>query len=214
MIAVIDCHVDPEDRGAPRLLRQLQKAATQRLFAVYHALDSSLPHWKEVDAIVISGSKTSAFDQSPWVVALEKLLAKAHQGRLPILGICFGHQLLIRAIYGKENLCPSKNPERGWITVQQTTESLLWKGIDPTLWVPANHGEEVTQLPPQARILARSTQCDVQAFHIEASRTYGVQFHPEKADERPELEGPCLQILKNFLESIYDDKETKIKKMA
>ena len=97
----------------------------------------------------------------------------------PYLGICLGHQLLADATGGRVGL--AKNPEVGVLTVSSTEagrrDPLLSALPDP-MTVLQWHGAEVTEIPTNAEILAKSDVCPVQAFRV-GQHAYGFQCHVE-----------------------------------
>jgi len=119
------------------------------------------------DAIVLTGSVESVTRALPWAEAEAAFLRRADAAGVPILGICFGGQLLAHAFGGTVRRMPTK--EIGWVEVDST---------DPD--VPAGpwfawHEDEFMP-PPGAEVLARTDIC-VQAFRL--GPHLGVQFHPE-----------------------------------
>ena len=137
-------------------------------------------------ALVVLGGHQSAYprqDGTPaeaWFPALESLLRHAVRERVPTLGICLGAQLLATAHNG--SVAPAATgPEIGpaLIAKRDAAESDPLFGPLPMLpdvlhW----HGDEVTELPLGAVLLATSTGSPVQAFRL-GSAAWGVQFHPE-----------------------------------
>ncbi|GAB3249263.1 type 1 glutamine amidotransferase [Kineosporia babensis] len=116
-------------------------------------------------AVVVLGSKESAYDASvPWLEWERTELRRHLDAGRPLLGICFGAQLLAQLTGG--SVAAARSPERGWIDVEGSPLTGSWFA-----W----HGDEIT-VPPQAQVLARSSAC-VQAFQV--GPHLGVQFHPE-----------------------------------
>jgi GMP synthase (glutamine-hydrolysing) len=125
--------------------------------------------------IVLSGGPSSVYgDDVPTLdVALLEL-------GVPVLGICYGMQLIAHARGGK--VVPGKREYgRAELTLRETGE--LFAGFTPaepvTVW--ASHGDHVNAPPPGFRTLAATVDLPVAAFQAEAAPVYGVQFHPEVA---------------------------------
>lgn len=130
---------------------------------------AELPAADEVDAIVVLGSPDGAWDDSlPWLADEIALIGDADRLGTPVLGICFGGQLLARALGGRAEA--DTGGEHGWTAVE-TDEP---RTIAPGPWLQF-HSDSFTA-PPGAELLARSPACD-QAFR--AGPHLGVQFHPE-----------------------------------
>lgn len=129
--------------------------------------------------VVVTGSSASVAEPRPWMDrAGDWLLRVAH--RTPVLGVCFGHQLLARALGGLVERNP-RGPEVGTGEVELTPQGLrdpLFAGLGTPLLVQQHHQDHVPAAPPGAVVLARNAHSPVQAFaHGENIRA--VQFHPE-----------------------------------
>jgi GMP synthase (glutamine-hydrolysing) len=139
----------------------------------------SLPSPGEVDGVVVTGSLASVTRLAPWMSALgDWLLATAE--RAPVLGVCFGHQLLGRALGGRVERNP-RGPEAGTRAVALTAEGRadpLFAGVPGRLLVQQSHSDHVPAVPPGAVRLAGNDHTPVQAFG-HGSRLRAVQFHPE-----------------------------------
>jgi GMP synthase (glutamine-hydrolysing) len=139
-----------------------------------------LPDAALVRAVVISGSGAMVTDGSGWIEATAAWLRGAAERGLPMLGICFGHQLLAHALGG----CVDDNPngiEVGTVQVDWMPEARgdwLFEGLSGQSLVQASHRQSVLALPPGARWLARSLLERHHAFAW-GDHVWGVQFHPE-----------------------------------
>jgi GMP synthase-like glutamine amidotransferase len=123
------------------------------------------------DAVVLFGAPWSVYDTATigtWVGAEIEFARSAIALGVPVLGICFGGQLLASAIGGTVEAAPA--PEIGWIPVAEDPSGL----IDPGPWF-AWHFDRFT-VPPGVPVLSRTALAD-QAFCV--GRTLGLQFHPE-----------------------------------
>ena len=130
--------------------------------------------------IVLSGSLTRATDSSPWVSDLENFTLKVIQKKIPLLGVCFGHQIIARALGGLEYVGKGKTPEFGWTKLEVQNKSQLFDGLPDRFYSFSSHYDEVKRLPPGSKLLATSELCPVQAFEGLESPFWGIQFHPEK----------------------------------
>jgi len=136
-----------------------------------------LPDFEGFAGLVVSGSSANVPTREPWIVNLERYLARAFAARLPIFGICFGHQLLGQALGG----LVTKNPrgrEIGSVSVQVLAADPLLAESASEFAANMTHVDSVVRLPPGARVLARSA-LDEHAMVYFGERAWGVQFHPE-----------------------------------
>lgn len=133
----------------------------------------------DADAIVILGSAASVHDRFDWLAALRRWLEPVVSGQvpLPLLGICFGHQL-IGHIAGAE--VGFLREDRSKLTAVQTTRFLgsnIWP--DGEKIVVASHREEVKTVPPGYRVVASRAESQRDAFEHESLPIFTTQFHPE-----------------------------------
>jgi GMP synthase-like glutamine amidotransferase len=127
---------------------------------------------RDYDMIVSLGSEFAAFDDIPWIRREEAMLRDAHEADVPILGVCFGGQLLAKTLGGES--FRSDQSEIGWLPVNSRDEELIPAGP----WFQW-HFDSFT-LPPGAELLADSP-VGPQAYTI--GRSIGTQFHPEVTPE-------------------------------
>jgi GMP synthase (glutamine-hydrolysing) len=127
----------------------------------------------------MTGSPLSVTEPTEWMQRAAETMLEAGERGLPVLGVCFGHQLLASRL----GAAVSRNPngrELGTVEVQLTPEGRahpLFHGCPERLEVQATH-EDQAALPPGATLLATNTFCAMQAFAW-GPRVLGVQFHPE-----------------------------------
>ncbi len=145
-------------------------------------------------AFVLSGGPASVYDDGapslpPYVL----------QSRLPVLGICYGMQLLTQAFGGQVELSHSR--EYGSARVHRVSESPLFEGLEGELPVWMSHGDRVSKLPEGFTVLAASDNAPAAAMG--RGKLLGLQFHPEVA-HTPQ----GTRILANFLFNIADLRAT------
>ncbi|MEO6603232.1 MAG: gamma-glutamyl-gamma-aminobutyrate hydrolase family protein, partial [Polyangiaceae bacterium] len=136
-----------------------------------------LPDFEQFSGMIISGSAANVPTREPWIVHVERYLARAVASGLPTFGICFGHQLLGQALGG----LVSKNPhglEVGTVSLQVLAEDSLLAESKREFSVNMTHIDSLVTLPPGARVLARTAK-DEHALVYFGERAWGVQFHPE-----------------------------------
>ena len=139
-----------------------------------------LPGLGDFSHLVHTGSALSINDDPPFLAGALALVRAAVVAGLPLLGICYGHQLLARAVVGRQAVrrCPA-GPEIGWLPVDFTAEGQALFGALGCSVIWQFHHDEVVTPPPGALVVASSPHTAVQAFHDPVRRLTGTQFHPE-----------------------------------
>lgn len=140
------------------------------------------PDFDNIDAVVSLGGPMNIGDPGhPWMAQEIDYLKKAHDRRLPIVGICLGAQLIAKALGGEIGPMDNGAAEVGLRPVKTLsaghTETVL-AGIPWTSWQMHTHAQEVKALPPGATLLQSSDKCKVQSFRA-GVRTFGFQYHFE-----------------------------------
>jgi GMP synthase (glutamine-hydrolysing) len=132
------------------------------------------------DGLVITGSPRSLVEREPWMDDAAAFVHRADDAGVPVLGVCFGHQLIGYAYGGSVQ----KNPngwEVGTVDVQLTDDGArdpLFAGLPRTLRVNQSHRDEVGALGPSLKRLAHGSHTGNQALAA-GTHVRGVQFHPE-----------------------------------
>ncbi|MBT2569725.1 glutamine-hydrolyzing GMP synthase [Planococcus sp. ISL-110] len=122
--------------------------------------------------IIFSGGPNSVYDKNAFSVD-EAIFEMG----LPILGICYGMQLM--ALHLKGNVEKSSNREYGKAELKLTKESKIFKDLPEEQIVWMSHGDLVTAAPPGFEVIGTSSGCPIASMADESRRFYGVQFHPE-----------------------------------
>lgn len=154
-----------------------------------------LPSWataqeikgRDPGAVILSGGPASVTD--PGAPTLNPTVLELG---VPILGICYGLQLLTHHLGGR--LAKSEDREYGPTQLKITAPSPLWKDLPHSAQVWMSHGDKVDMPPPGFTVTATTPNLAVAALACEARRLYGVQFHPEVHHTKI---GPGL--IRNFL---------------
>ena len=142
-------------------------------WTVFPVVDGVFPDdVRACEGWLVSGSRHGAYEDLPWIARLETFLRDAYAARVPIVGICFGHQILARALGGKVEKFSG-----GWSIGRQDYD---WDGRPVTL--NAWHQDQVTVPPVGATRIASSPSCENAGFvyrDATGARAYSVQAHPE-----------------------------------
>ncbi len=134
-------------------------------------------HFPEPDAdtvgVILSGSPSSVRDADA-----PKPDLSAIKGKLPLLGVCYGAQLLANEYGGEVEGAPSREYGRAMLTVVEPTDPLM-QGVPSPTQVWMSHGDTITRLPETYRVIGSTENVRAAAYHIEGEMTWGIQFHPE-----------------------------------
>ncbi len=193
-ILVVDNTILKDSWGSRDLvdlcLRAAPQAAAHLAVHVRRAPEQDWPSseaLRQYDGVVLSGSVTAATDAAEWVSRLDDVIRELAIKKRPLLGICYGHQSIARALVGKSAVGKAKTAEFGWVAVEklnektgaETTNSLL-KDLPKEFHSFSSHYDEVVKLPERFEVTARSAACRIQAFQMKDGPVFGVQFHPER----------------------------------
>jgi GMP synthase (glutamine-hydrolysing) len=126
--------------------------------------------------VIVTGSPCSVTERLPWIEQASSMLARAVRTQIPVLGICFGHQLLGHALGGRVALNP-RGRELGTVSYTNRVHDPVLG--EPATWlVNSSHLDSVVELPAGVEVLG-STALEPHAAVRFGARAWGVQFHPE-----------------------------------
>ena len=152
-------------------------------------------------------------DRAPWSEHTGAWLAEAVTEEVPVLGVCYGHQLLAHALGGEAGYHP-RGRETGTHRVELLDAAMddpLFKGLPQTFPAQLTHRQSVLRLPENAVLLGRNDFEPHQAFRV-GRCAWGIQFHPEFSAEvmraylkvqAPDLEKEGLDA-KALIENVID----------
>lgn len=142
-------------------------------FRTWRVLDGELPEGPgSADGWLITGSRHGAYDDLPWIKPLEAFIRAVHDAHVPMVGICFGHQIIAQALGGTVEKFSG-----GWAVGPQTYD---FEGR--TLTLNAWHQDQVTKAPEGARRIGTSPFCTNAALAY-GDTIWTVQPHPEFRDD-------------------------------
>jgi GMP synthase (glutamine-hydrolysing) len=154
----------------PNFRRELDAA-----LAEFDVTAGELPADFAFDGVVVTGSRSSVYWDEPWIDGLVDWVAEAADRGLPILGVCYGHQVLAEALGGRVEAMD--DIELGYRDIERVDDDdPLLATLDDPFRAFETHSDRVVELPPDATLLAQNDR-GVQAFR--RGDCWGVQFHPE-----------------------------------
>jgi GMP synthase (glutamine-hydrolysing) len=177
-VAVIDPAMRvPELDCFNRMARASPSPLTYHLPAL-HGLDSLRRAQHDVRAVIVLGSGASVNESHGWQDELRAWLAPLLERNVPMLGLCYGHQLLAQMTGGEVGfLHPDHTKEKGIRTVRLAADPLWGESRDVPLLV--SHREAVVRVPPDADVVGESETCAVEALAWRSRPMWSFQSHPE-----------------------------------
>ena len=173
LIGILQCGHFPEAAGYP--VRTYSDLYTQMLagrgleFRTWSVVDMEFPDSvHDAEGWLISGSRHGAYEDLPFIPPLEDFIRKAYAAEVPLVGICFGHQIIAKALGGKVEKFAG-----GW-GVGRTD----YKFDGETLALNAWHQDQVVEKPAEAEVIASSDFCRYAGFRYKGP-AFSVQPHPE-----------------------------------
>ena len=130
--------------------------------------------------LILSGSTCSITEENPTTAPTARLVRDAVARGVPVLGICYGHQMIARALLGPRHVRRATAPEFGWLPIHWNEDGAGWfAGLGNPFRVFVGHFDEVCDLPAGWQVLARSDGCAIHACMNPRLKVVGFQFHPE-----------------------------------
>lgn len=143
-------------------------------FRTWNVVDMDFPSGpQDADAWLITGSRHGAYEDHPFIAPLEDLIRRIHDARVPLVGVCFGHQIVAQAMGGRVEKYAG-----GW-AVGRTEYHLDGIGqVHLNAW----HQDQVVEIPPGATPAGTNAHCRLAALSY-GPRMWTVQPHPEFGPE-------------------------------
>ena len=130
--------------------------------------------------VIHTGSSLSITQDAPFTDKAVEYIKKARNKAVLQMGICYGHQLMCRALVGKHAVRSSPNGmEAGWNNVKFVNSSINILGMRENENVWQHHLDEVIELPQGSELFATNEHTKIQAYINYEQRLFGMQFHPE-----------------------------------
>jgi GMP synthase (glutamine-hydrolysing) len=133
---------------------------------------SALNEKFNIKGIILSGGPSSVYDANA-----PRIDSKILELNIPVLGLCYGHQLIAQIVQGKVSRAACREYGIAEVNVDKAEGVLKGLGAKETAWM--SHGDTVAALPPDYEVLAHTDSCPVAAYRHKQNAIYGLQWHPE-----------------------------------
>jgi GMP synthase-like glutamine amidotransferase len=135
-----------------------------------------LPDAKELEAILITGSSAGVYDDLDWIAPLEAFVRVAHQDKVPMVGVCFGHQLIAQALGGT-----ARKSEKGYGLGRHVYDIAPDNGVvdGKRIALACSHQDQVITPPAGASTILSSVFTPHAGLLYAGGTTFSVQAHPE-----------------------------------
>ncbi|CAM3905064.1 glutamine amidotransferase [Vreelandella rituensis] len=175
---VIDAHGDFEALFQCQLETALPPGLTLQVFDAPR--ESTLPELSSLAGLVITGSHSMVSAEEPWSEALKPWLVEALERDIPMLGVCYGHQLMASAFGGISDYHPAgrESGTRQVMLSEEAQDDALLGELPQLFYAHLTHAQSVLTPPKNARILAGNKHDPHQALRY-GPHQWSVQFHPE-----------------------------------
>ncbi|ENY6167394.1 glutamine amidotransferase [Vibrio fluvialis] len=174
----------------------------------HDGVQHALPNFDTLAGVIIMGSLAMASEKKPWMLRLSDEIVQLVERQIPLLGICFGHQLIAQALGGVVGYHP-QGLEIGTVQIAKepaANDDAIFAHLPEQFGAQAVHYQSVLTLPESAVHLARSDFEPHHAYRV-GSACWGVQFHPEFT---PEIMQMSLDGLKHEFEDDYPAKSAQV----
>lgn len=141
--------------------------------------------YEGIDGVVVMGSAASVYDPLPWLDELKGWMRPLLSGEvgIPVLGICFGHQLIASLEGGEVSYLNADQSKRKGVEESVVASSSRLLGVERRLRVVVSHRQVVTRVPRGYRPVATRPGVPFDGFDHETLPIHTVQFHPEARNE-------------------------------
>lgn len=187
-------YIEGEKTDPEKFIDMFKRVGAPMTFRTYLATENEYPEsLDECDAYLITGSPCSVNDTYTWLEDLKTFIHHVDQFRIPLVGICFGHQVIAQALGGEVRLA-----ESGWTlglhSFSVVAEKPWMMGGTSSSALYFINQDQVLTLPPDVQLLGGSDICPV-AMYTRKDRILCVQGHPEQP----------LSSMRRFLDLLLDE---------
>ncbi|WP_135078459.1 gamma-glutamyl-gamma-aminobutyrate hydrolase family protein [Terasakiella sp. SH-1] len=169
--------IDQYGSYADMFVTLLGKADAAMEFEIFSVMNNVFPdHANQCDGWVITGSRNGVYENLPWMIALKGLIQAIDESKVPMVGICFGHQIIASALGGRV-----EKSQKGWGVGLHSYKLIpdfdLAQGCSG-FTINAMHQDQVVEKPAQAKVIASSDFCEYAGL-LYGDKILTFQAHPE-----------------------------------
>ena len=186
----MECKVLIIDFGSQYTQLIARRVRELNIYCEIHSFDNFPKNILEFSGVILSGSPFSVHSKNAPKIDISKI-----KGKLPILGICYGAQLLADSYGGKVGKSSSREYGRAKLVIHDNNN--LFKGFKNNSQVWMSHGDTINKLPIGSEKLASTEDVQNAAFKFKHEFTFAIQFHPEVYHTNL-----GIKLLENFLVKI------------
>ncbi len=150
---------------------------------------------KDIYGCILTGGPLCLSEELTIDLINKNIAVLIQLNNIPILGICFGYQIMVASYGGKIN--SMKSEENGIFNIVKKNNSMLLKNLNNNFYVFQSHKDMVYELPPTFKIIGVDNKSNIQIIENLDEKRWGVQFHPEGLEQ-------TQIILKNFIDICYN----------
>ena len=157
-----------------RMVRAEDPAATVEVVSIPNG--DALPDPSKLEAVLITGAAAGVYDGLAWIAPLEEFVRTAYANKTPMVGVCFGHQLIAQALGGTV-----RKSEKGWGIGRHVYQVLPENGVldGEAVAIPCSHQDQVVEPPSDALTILSSDFTPHAGLLYANGATLTVQPHPE-----------------------------------
>lgn len=174
-VAILDNSIDPDVYTPVEHWKSFLAVPWQK----FRAAEGQFPTPSDgITHAILTGSEASIMEREPWVDEEVAFIQKAAAAGMPLLGSCYGHQLLALALLGPSHVKRCRVSEMGWLSINILKKNLMF-GAEGAVFAFTLHYDEVSNVGEEFMILGSTDLCPIHIMQHRRFPIWGIQSHPE-----------------------------------